>query len=111
MVANLATTPVMPPPAGMQSNFDGSTYLQHTLIVVYSVTFAIATLTLVLRLYTRVAIIRGLGLDERKKSLQKYLLRVRTRLTMATALIILSWGLSLAFFITMVICKHSLTLR
>ncbi|KAH7268578.1 hypothetical protein B0J15DRAFT_592104 [Fusarium solani] len=69
----------MPPPKGVTPDFDGSTTLQHSVVVVYSCTFAIATVTLALRLYSASAIVRKLDWD--------------------IPLILLSWGGSLAFFI------------
>ncbi|KAL2679109.1 hypothetical protein Neosp_009870 [[Neocosmospora] mangrovei] len=56
----------MPPPKGVTPDFDGSTTLQHSVVIVYSCTFAIATLTLVLRLYSASAIVRKLDWDIRK---------------------------------------------
>ncbi|RSL85621.1 hypothetical protein BHE90_000714 [Fusarium euwallaceae] len=56
----------MPPPEGVTPDFDGSTTLQHSVVVVYSCTFAIATVTLALRLYSASAIVRKLDWDIRK---------------------------------------------
>ncbi|WAO92079.1 Hypothetical protein NCS54_00957300 [Fusarium falciforme] len=55
----------MPPPKGVTPDFDGSTTLQHSVVVVYSCTFAVATVTLVLRLYSASAIVRKLDWDIR----------------------------------------------
>lgn len=60
-----AETGMMPPPAGVTPNFHQQTNLQHTLIVVYSVTFGLASLALALRIYTRAFIVKNSGLDER----------------------------------------------
>ncbi|RSL63462.1 hypothetical protein CEP54_005263 [Fusarium duplospermum] len=56
----------MPPPKGVTPDFDGTTHLQHSVVVVYSCTFAIATVTLALRLYSASAIVRKLDWDIRK---------------------------------------------
>ncbi|UPK92361.1 hypothetical protein LCI18_003296 [Fusarium solani-melongenae] len=56
----------MPPPKDVTPDFDGSTTLQHSVVVVYSCTFAIATVTLALRLYSASAIVRKLDWDIRK---------------------------------------------
>lgn len=71
-----ATTPatmaeqvgVMPPPPGVTPDFDGGSYLQDTIVIVYSTTFALATILLALRLYTGIALLRKLGLDAGKSS-------------------------------------------
>ncbi|OIW26918.1 hypothetical protein CONLIGDRAFT_656191 [Coniochaeta ligniaria NRRL 30616] len=73
---------LMPPPDGVIPDFHRNTDLQHTLIVVYCVTFGLASLALALRLYTRAFIVKNAGLDE--------------------PIIFLAWGVSLAFFITSV---------
>ena len=57
---------LMPAPEGVTPDFHSVTYLQRTIITVYSVTFAIATITLFLRFYTGVFIVRKLGLDARE---------------------------------------------
>ncbi|EXM15598.1 hypothetical protein RAB80_017576 [Fusarium oxysporum f. sp. vasinfectum] len=75
----------MPPPDGVTPDFSGgigSTYLQSTLIIVYSVTFALATITMILRIYTAGWVAKKLSWD--------------------SPLIVLAWGISLAFFITSV---------
>lgn len=55
----------MPAPDGVTPDFHGSTHLQHTIIVVYSVTFALATLVMILRLYTGAVIVGKIGWDSR----------------------------------------------
>jgi hypothetical protein len=55
----------MPPPAGVIPDFDGSTALQHSIVIVYSCTFAIATITMCLRLYSAGFILRKLDWDIR----------------------------------------------
>lgn len=60
---------VMPPPPGVTPDFHGSSQLQHTLIIVYSITFALATVVLTLRLYTGLVLVGKLGLDACKYSL------------------------------------------
>lgn len=55
----------MPPPEGVTPDFSLTmTTVQHKFIVVYSITFGIAVLLLLLRLYTRAFIVRSLGLDD-----------------------------------------------
>ncbi|KAM5378559.1 hypothetical protein ACJZ2D_004513 [Fusarium nematophilum] len=66
----------MPPPDGVTPDFDGGTSLQRSVLVAYSCTFAIASITLALRLYCASAIV---------------------------PLILLAWGSSLAFFIGVVL--------
>jgi hypothetical protein len=69
MVSASPTTPevgLMPPPEGVIPNFYHKTDLQRTVIVVYCVTFAIASLALTMRLYTRAFIVKNAGLDERE---------------------------------------------
>lgn len=56
----------MPPPEGVIPDFYRKTDLQHTLIVVYCVTFALASVALAMRLYTRAFIVKNAGLDERE---------------------------------------------
>lgn len=56
----------MPPPDGVIPDFHRHTDLQHTLIVVYSVTFGLASIALAMRLYTRAFIVKNAGLDERE---------------------------------------------
>ncbi|PNP51922.1 hypothetical protein FNYG_15863 [Fusarium nygamai] len=77
----------MPPPEGVIPDFDGSTSLQHSIVIVYSCTFALATITLLLRLYSAGAIVRKLDWD--------------------IPLIILAWGGSLGFFIGVVLAIPS----
>ncbi|KAB5536333.1 hypothetical protein GE09DRAFT_1176725 [Coniochaeta sp. 2T2.1] len=78
----MSTVGLMPPPEGVIPDSTRKTDLQHTLIVVFTVTFGIATLTLALRLYTRAWIVKNAGLDE--------------------PIIFLAWAASLAFFKTSV---------
>lgn len=77
----------MPPPPGVTPDFYGGSYVQNTLIIVFSTTFALCTILLALRLYTGAVILGKLGLD--------------------AALIVLAWGVSLAFFIAMLLAMPS----
>ncbi|CAJ0550120.1 Ff.00g100500.m01.CDS01 [Fusarium sp. VM40] len=77
----------MPPPAGVTPDFDGGTALQSSIVVVYSCTFAFATITMCLRLYSAGFILRKLDWD--------------------IPLIILAWGISLGFFIGVVLAIPS----
>lgn len=58
----------MPPPEGVTPDFDGSSPLQKSIVVIYSCTFAVATILLMLRLYTGIVIVRKLDWDIRKLS-------------------------------------------
>ncbi|KPM41342.1 hypothetical protein AK830_g5207 [Neonectria ditissima] len=70
----------MAPPNGETPDFDGSTSLQRSVVIVYGCTFAIATVALVLRIYCAVAIV---------------------------PLIVLAWGGSLGFFIGIILAIPS----
>ncbi|KAK7414278.1 hypothetical protein QQX98_006875 [Neonectria punicea] len=75
----------MPPPEGVTPDFDGSSPLQRTIVIVYACTFPLATVTLILRLYCASAIVRKLDWD--------------------IPLILLFWAGSLAFFIAIILGK------
>lgn len=97
----------MPPPEGVIPDFYRQTDLQHTLIVVYCVTFGLASVALAMRLYTRAFLVKNAGLDEREScapSLTPWPLKAPDRKGINTiiAIIFLSWAVSLAFFITSV---------
>ncbi|KAF4995616.1 hypothetical protein FGRMN_5007 [Fusarium graminum] len=77
----------MPPPPGVTPDLDGSSSLQHSVVVVFLCTFAVATITLCLRLYSAGFILRKLDWD--------------------IPLIILAWGGSLGFFIGVVLAISS----
>ncbi|KAM5347732.1 hypothetical protein ACJ41O_007556 [Fusarium nematophilum] len=75
----------MPAPEGVTPDFSGgigSTYLQQTIIIVFCATFALATITVVLRLYTAGFIVGKFAWD--------------------SPLIVMAWGVSLAFFVAAV---------
>lgn len=96
----MAEVGVMPPPPGVTPDFYGGSYVQNTLIIVFSTTFALCTILLALRLYTGAVILGKLGLDAGKY------LRLPLQapiLTNTLALIVLAWGVSLAFFIAMLL--------
>lgn len=59
----MADVGIMPPPLGVTPDFYSWTYLQHTLIGVFAVTFLLATFFLALRLYTTIVIVRKLDWD------------------------------------------------
>ncbi|KAI5457524.1 hypothetical protein BGZ63DRAFT_408258 [Mariannaea sp. PMI_226] len=59
-----STTPAMPPPPGVTSDFDRWTTQQSILIAVYSVTFGLATILLIIRIYTVLRILKRFGLDD-----------------------------------------------
>ncbi|KIL88573.1 hypothetical protein FAVG1_07818 [Fusarium avenaceum] len=77
----------MPPPAGVIPDFDGGTALQSSIVIVYSCTFVFATITMCLRLYSAGFILRKLDWD--------------------IPLIVLAWGVSLGFFIGVVLAIPS----
>ncbi|KAK4446096.1 puromycin-sensitive aminopeptidase [Podospora aff. communis PSN243] len=70
---------LMPPPPGVTPDFYRTTPVQVSFIVVFAVTFTLATLALILRLYTRAWIVKSISLDE--------------------PLLFTAWGVTLAFFI------------
>lgn len=55
-----------PVPAGEIADFHGTSDLQVTILVVYITTFVLATIGLILRLYTGAFLVRNLGLDAGK---------------------------------------------
>ena len=57
----------MAPPDGVTPNFDGHlTTLQREFYIIWIVTFFVATVALVMRIYTRGWIVRAFGLDDCK---------------------------------------------
>jgi hypothetical protein len=55
----------MTPPVGVTADFSlARTPVQEQFILVYSITFGIAILLLVLRLYTRICLVRSVGYDD-----------------------------------------------
>ncbi|KAH8882163.1 hypothetical protein GQ53DRAFT_618888, partial [Thozetella sp. PMI_491] len=54
----------MPPPDGSAPLFDETSSLQRTLVIVYSITFSLATFFLVLRMYTCAYLVHRIGIDE-----------------------------------------------
>lgn len=54
---------LMPAPEGVTPDFNGTSDLQVTILAVYIGTSALATVGLILRLYTGARIVRNLGLD------------------------------------------------
>lgn len=111
-----------PVPAGRTANFHGTSDLQVTILAVYIATSVLATIGLVLRLYTGAFLVRNLGLDARKsmsfcwcsavflsgERRKKIRLRnsPRERIYLLTVLIIVflvaAWAVYLASFIGMV---------
>ncbi|KAI0847484.1 hypothetical protein F5Y00DRAFT_263634 [Daldinia vernicosa] len=70
---------VVPPPEGVTPDFYSRTSVQNSIIIVFGVTFTLATISLILRLYTAFGIVRKLDWD--------------------ILLIVAAWGTTLAFFI------------
>lgn len=59
----MSLTGLMPAPDGETPDFYGTSGLQVTILVVYITTSVLATIGLIVRLYTNVFLIRKLGLD------------------------------------------------
>ncbi|KAI0887028.1 uncharacterized protein GGS22DRAFT_120583 [Annulohypoxylon maeteangense] len=74
---------VIPPPEGIVPDFHHWTYLQRALISVFAVTLILATTFLALRLYTAFAIVKKLDWD--------------------VLFILMSWGGSLGYFISIIL--------
>ncbi|KAI8957855.1 hypothetical protein F5Y11DRAFT_363263 [Daldinia sp. FL1419] len=79
----MAEVGIMPPPEGVTPDFYSWTSLQTTLLILFIVTFAIATILLILRLYTAFGIVKKMDWD--------------------ILFIIAAWGVSLAFYIGSII--------
>ncbi|KAI1658128.1 hypothetical protein F4813DRAFT_357434 [Daldinia decipiens] len=79
----MAEVGIMPPPEGVTPDFHTQTSLQTTLIILFGVTFALATISVILRLYTALAIVKKLDWD--------------------ILFIVAAWGTSLAFYIGTII--------
>lgn len=61
-----AVVPAMPPPPGIVPNFENPDSRGDEIVNVYAVFLSIAFVFIVLRMYTRVAITRAVGLDDCK---------------------------------------------
>lgn len=59
---------LMPAPPDVTPDFFHTTQVQVSFITVFAVTFALATIALVLRLYTRICVVKSVGFDERGSS-------------------------------------------
>ncbi|GAB1314659.1 Rhodopsin domain-containing protein [Madurella fahalii] len=70
---------LMPPPPGVIPDFHHTTPVQISFIAVFAVTYTLATVALILRVYTRAFVVKSVGLDE--------------------PLLISAWAITLAFFI------------
>lgn len=62
----------MPAPEGETVDFYGTSDLQVTILVVYITTSVLATVGLILRLYTGARLIRNLGLDACELSISQF---------------------------------------
>lgn len=71
MASNTAPEGLMPAPIGVTPDFDVNHYssTQLQFILAYSITLVFAAITLLLRLYTRIFLIQGFGLDDGEFSL------------------------------------------
>jgi hypothetical protein len=71
MASNAAPEGLMPAPLGVIPDFDVNHYnsTQIQFILAYSITLFFAAITLLLRLYTRIFLIQGFGLDDGEFSL------------------------------------------
>lgn len=63
---------LMPAPEGETVDFYGTSDLQVTILVVYITTSVLATVGLILRLYTGARLIRNLGLDACELSISQF---------------------------------------
>jgi hypothetical protein len=70
MASSTAPVGLMPAPPDVTPNFDTHHYnsTQTQFILAYSITLVFAAVTLCLRLYTRIFIIQGFGLDDGESS-------------------------------------------
>lgn len=59
----MAEVGIMPPPEGVTPDFYSRTSLQNTLIILFGVAFALATISVILRLYTALGIVKKLDWD------------------------------------------------
>ncbi len=67
-----STTPLLPPPPGVTSDFtSGLSSLQVTMIVVYATTLGVATVLLAIRLYTVIHIISRVGIDDGMRAITR----------------------------------------
>jgi hypothetical protein len=66
MASSTAPVGLMPAPLGVTPDFDAHHYdsTQVQFIWAYSITLFFAAITLILRVYTRIFIIQGFGLDD-----------------------------------------------
>ncbi|KAI0099454.1 hypothetical protein F4814DRAFT_442981 [Daldinia grandis] len=79
----MAEVGIMPPPEGVTPDFYTWTSLQNTIVILFGVTFALATISVILRLYTAAYIVKKLDWD--------------------ILFIVASWGTCLAFYIGTII--------
>ncbi|KAL2163212.1 hypothetical protein VTH06DRAFT_5268 [Thermothelomyces fergusii] len=97
---------LMPPPPGVTPDFYHTTAVQTRFIVVFVVTFVLATVALLLRVYTRAFVVKSIGLDERMHAPAGQSSRMPSgspkTLTVVLALLISSWAVTLAFFLVSV---------
>ncbi|EAQ86420.1 hypothetical protein CHGG_07673 [Chaetomium globosum CBS 148.51] len=73
---------LMPAPLGVTPDFYHTTPVQVAFMAVFGVTYTLATIALILRLYTRVFVVKSVGFDE--------------------PLLIAAWAVTLAFFVVSV---------
>lgn len=62
----MSATPALPPPSGLFSDFDDPVSQKRSLIAINSVVPCIMLVFASLQLYTRIFIIRSVGMDDRK---------------------------------------------
>ncbi|KAJ8120457.1 hypothetical protein ONZ43_g2838 [Nemania bipapillata] len=60
----LDTIPALPPPAGVQSNFDNPETREDLAKIVVGLTYGLMLVFLALRIYTRIRITNSLGVDD-----------------------------------------------
>lgn len=103
----MADIGVVVPPAGVVPDFKGQSSLQRSLIILVSITFALATLFLLIRLYTSAVILKELVLDDGMPYCLGLPLSWFAVTNHLVVLIVLAWGCSLAFTVGQLVSKFS----
>lgn len=93
---------LMPPPPGVTPDFHHTTSVQLRFIIVFAVTYALATIALLLRLYTRAFVVKSVGFDERMFAVCFDTDAISLSTDVVTALLVSAWAVTLAFFIVSV---------
>ncbi|KAK8079479.1 hypothetical protein PG997_007297 [Apiospora hydei] len=100
---------MMPLPQGEAQDFHGTTHLQIMIIIVASVTFAFATVLLMLRIYTSARIVKKPAVSDCEYRFIRFIAfgtrfwNSISKIASPAVLITFSWGLSGSYFIGMVL--------